>query len=99
MEMAKKLRSAYRKLGGVLLPMSFTVGRSGSDIHYAGTLPMRLNPVIGETNSMGEIFGMEGVHAVDGASLSILTEKPHTLTIMANADRIARQVTKTLSRN
>ena len=90
------MRRAFSRLGAVLLPMSFTVGRPGGDIHYAGTLPMRLNPVIGETNPMGEVFGMNGVHVVDGASLSILTEKSHTLTIMANADRIARKIAKSI---
>ena len=89
---AKKLRRAYWKLGAVLLPMSFTVGRPGGDIHYAGTLPMRLNPIIGETNPIGEVLGLDGVHVIDGACLPTLSEKSHTLTIMANADRIARQL-------
>lgn len=86
------LAKSYRKIGGVLLPGSFTIGNPGGDIHYAGTMPMRLNPSLGETNGNGELKGLSGVHVVDGASLPILTEKPHTFTIMANADRIARNV-------
>ena len=88
----KKLRTSYRKLGGVLLPGSFTVGRPGSDIHYAGSLPMQNAPVIGETSEFGEVAGLEGVYVVDGASLPLLSEKSHTLTIMANADRIGRKI-------
>ena len=86
------LARGYRKIGGVLLPGSFTIGNPGGDIHYAGTMPMRLNPAIGETNRNGELMGLAGVHIVDGACLPILTEKPHTFTIMANADRIGRFV-------
>jgi len=89
---AKKLKRAYWQLGAILLPMSFTVGSPGGDIHYAGTLPMRKNPDMGETTVFGEVFGFNGLHVVDGASLSGLSGKSHTLTIMANADRIGRRI-------
>lgn len=88
----RRLRKVFWKLGALLLPQSFTVGRPGSDIHYACSLPMRLNPIPGETNKFGELFGLNGVYIADGASLSSLSEKSHTLTIMANADRIGRRL-------
>ena len=91
-EAAKKLRKAYWSLGAVLLPGSFTIGRPGGDIHYAGTLPMRASPVIGETSPIGEVKGLDGIFVVDGACLPTLSEKSHTLTIMANADRIGKQI-------
>lgn len=87
-EASRKLRKAYWRLGAILLPGSFTVGRPGGDIHYAGTLPMRESPAVGETSQLGEVKGLEGVYVVDGACLPVLPEKSHTLTIMANADRI-----------
>lgn len=87
-----KLRRIYWKMGALLMPMSFTVGRPGADIHYAGTLPMHAAPRIGQTDSLGEVAGLRGVHIVDGACLPRLTEKSHTLTLMANADRIARSL-------
>lgn len=87
-----RLRKVFWKLGALLLPRSFTVGQPGSDIHYAGSLPMRAHPAFGETDAYGELVGLEGVHIADGASLSSLSEKSHTLTIMANADRIGRRV-------
>jgi choline dehydrogenase-like flavoprotein len=86
------LSKSYRTMGAVLLPGSFTTGRAGGDIHYSGTLPMRKTPKIGETGPIGEVISLDGIHVVDGASLSILPEKPHTLTIMANADRIAHKI-------
>ena len=66
----KKLSKAYWSMGALLLPGSFTVGRPGGDIHYAGTLPMRDRPVIGETTSLGEVKGMDGVYVVDGACIA-----------------------------
>ncbi|MFH1302757.1 MAG: GMC oxidoreductase [Planctomycetota bacterium] len=91
-EAARKIRKAYSKLGGVILPGSFTVGKPGGDIHYAGALPMREQPVMGETSADGEVYGLNGVYVVDGASFPILTEKSPTLTLMANADRIAHKI-------
>lgn len=91
-EAAKKLRKAYWPLGAALLPGSFTIGPPGGDIHYAGTLPMRELPSRGETSQHGEVEGLDGIFVVDGACLPTLTEKSHTLTIMANADRIGRKL-------
>lgn len=93
MSLAKgKLQKAYKHLGAYILPMSFSVSTPGSDIHYAGTLPMRSKPTWGETNAWGEVCGLKGLYVVDGACLPMLSEKSHTLTIMANADRIARAI-------
>lgn len=93
---ARRLRRSFLRLGAVMLPGSFTLGTPGSDVHYSGSLPMRADPAIGETSPLGEVAGAPGLYVVDGASLPYLSEKSHTLTIMANADRIARAVTDTL---
>ncbi len=89
-EAAIRLRRSYWKLGAVLLPKSFTQGQPGGDIHYSSTLPMHHNPILGQTDANGELAGLAGVYIVDGACLPMLTEKSHTLTVMANADRIGR---------
>lgn len=91
-EAARKLRQSYLKVGAILLPKSFTIGSVGGDIHYAGTHPMRNCPTLGETTSFGEIMTLDGVHIVDGACLPILPAKSHTFMIMANADRIGREI-------
>ena len=44
------------------------------------------------TDLCGGLNTLPGVHAVDGAVLSDLPAKHCTLTIMANADRIARRL-------
>jgi choline dehydrogenase-like flavoprotein len=91
---ACRLRKSYWKVGALLMPMSFTQGLPGGDIHSSSTLPMQHNPSLGQTDANGELAGLAGVHVVDGACLSALTEKSHTLTIMANADRIGKMLAK-----
>jgi choline dehydrogenase-like flavoprotein len=55
---------------------------------------MKKNPAFGECSKYGEVFGLKNVHIIDAAALPILPEKPHTLTVMANADRIGRFLAK-----
>jgi hypothetical protein len=99
-EAENKLRYFFWKLGAILLPESFTLGSPGADIHYAASLPMNENPKPGQTDGYGELACAGNIYVVDGASLSCLPIKSHTLTIMANADRIARHlVEKIFSKN
>lgn len=90
LEAAKSLRKACWQMGAIMLPESFITGLPGGDIHYTGTLPMKKHPETGETGSFGEVVALDGVHVVDGSCLPTLSEKSHTLTIMANADRIGK---------
>lgn len=94
---AKILRRAFWRLGAVLVPGSFAEGMPGSCVHYAGTLPMAADPCAGQTTRLGEIAGLAGVHVIDGACLPYLSEKSHTLTIMANAHRIGRGIVQAMT--
>lgn len=65
----------------------------GGSIHYAGCLPMQHTPSSRyHTDRHGQLADMPGVHVVDGAALPALSAKNHTLTLMANAMRIATWV-------
>lgn len=86
------LEQAFRRAGAWMLPGSFVPGGLGADLHYASTLPIRPDPRAHECHRSGEVAGLPGVYVVDGASLPALPAKSHTLTIMANADRIARSL-------
>jgi choline dehydrogenase-like flavoprotein len=68
----------------------------GQGLHYAATLPMRVEPRQYQTNPQGLLFGARHVHIVDGACLSRLPAKNLTFTIMANALRITRQLARDL---
>lgn len=95
MEQAKKILSSnFKKIGAIMIPSSFSIGAPGSDIHYSGTLPMKQDPRIGECYANGELVNLKNVHVVDASCLPYLSEKPHTFTVMANADRIAQEIVK-----
>jgi choline dehydrogenase-like flavoprotein len=92
-----KLGKAFRRLGAWMLPGSFTPSAPGADIHYACSLPMVSDPGPGQCTAAGELFSASGVFVADGASLPALSAKSHTLTIMANADRIGRGMASSLA--
>ena len=58
---------------------------------------MKAVPAPHECNRDGEVSASPGLYVVDGAALTRLPAKAHTLTIMANADRIARKLAQQLS--
>jgi choline dehydrogenase-like flavoprotein len=91
-EAVRALRREFRALGATLLPGTTKLTRPGEEMHYGGTLPMRDDPRRGETDVEGRLAGIDGLHVVDGAVLTSLPAKSHTMTIMANADRIARRI-------
>jgi choline dehydrogenase-like flavoprotein len=86
---AKRLARSLRPLGAVALPASLTLAPPGSDVHYAGTLPMGTTGKFG-CSVTGELNNCPGLYIVDGSILPELPAKHCTLSIMANADRIGR---------
>jgi hypothetical protein len=84
-----RLGHAMRRLGAWAVPGSFSPALPGADAHYAGTLPMGGTGLAGSSIN-GELNALPGFHVIDGAALSDLPARHCTLTIMANADRIAR---------
>lgn len=61
----------------------------GTSLHFAGSLPMKAKPGRYETDANGRLFGTNRVYISDAACFPTLPSKNHTLTIMANAMRIA----------
>ena len=94
----RALSSSMRSCGAWLLPGGFKPDSPGSDMHYGATVPMRTDPARHQATREGEVQGMPGVFVVDGSALPSLPAKAHTLTIMANADRIAGIIDRRLKR-
>lgn len=93
----RKLALSFRAMGFVLLKNSWNFTDPGSDFHYAGTLPMSRIPKPFHTNSDGESYDIDGLYIVDGAILPYLPAKSHTLTIMANANRIGTKLSSQIN--
>ena len=93
----RRLGSAMLRYGVFLIPGSVQLAPPGEDLHYGGTVPMRSSPRAHQADATGEVRGLPDVYVVDGAALTSIPAKPHTFTIMANADRIAHILAARLS--
>ena len=88
----RRLTGIWRRLGARPLPGA-ALATAGTDAHLGGVFPMGGGAPHG-TNAWGELDGLPGLHLVDGAVLPSIPSKFTTLTVMANADRIARRLTE-----
>ncbi|MBX4909378.1 MULTISPECIES: FAD-dependent oxidoreductase [Rhizobium] len=89
----KALRREWKRLGLIQLPGA-SLAEPGVDAHFAGTLPMGASGPSG-TSADGELNLHPGLHIVDGSIIPDLSSKYITMTIMANADRIAHRLAET----
>jgi choline dehydrogenase-like flavoprotein len=64
----------------------------GFSVHYAGTLPMTAADRPLTTTREGRVRGFTNLYVVDGATFPALPAKNLTLTLMANAIRVAEAV-------
>ncbi len=92
------LRRNFIALGVLPVPGSASVLPPGADVHYAGTLPMGGAGAVA-TSTAGELNGATNVFIADGACLPNLPATHPTLTIMANADRIGREIARRFKAN
>lgn len=77
-----------------ILPLGFMhqLGLPGKSYHVGGSLPMRQAPGRLETDLLGRMPDMDRVHFIDPATFPSMPAANSTLTAMANAARIAAQV-------
>jgi choline dehydrogenase-like flavoprotein len=94
------LLKVFRRIGFLSAASLIQPSEPGLSNHYAGPLPMRANPQRPyETNRNGLLFGSRNVYVGDSASFPRLPAKNLTLTIMANALRIARNIRTGVEQN
>ncbi|MFT4098715.1 MAG: GMC oxidoreductase [Rhodoblastus sp.] len=92
------LRRNFIALGVLPVPGSASFLPPGADVHYAGTLPMGGAGAVA-TSTAGELNGATNVFVADGACLPDLPATHPTLTIMANADRIGKEIARRFKAN
>lgn len=91
----KYLSRGLLRAGAIVLPFSTKMAGPGADFHYGASLPHGgTGPT--RTDMLGQLSNIERLHIADGAVLPRLPSRHPTLTIMANADRIARSVCERL---
>ena len=69
-----------------------SVSGAGKSYHFGGTFPHRQPGTSGGTDRWGRLPEWDRVHLVDGSVLPTLASTTFTLTVMANASRIATEV-------
>lgn len=85
------VRKALSRLGCVVPPGMAHVRPMGASVHYAGVLPMSAEARPLTTTPEGELRDVAGVYLADGSTFPFLPAKNLTLTLMANADRMAER--------
>ena len=86
-----KLAFHAAKLRGVPVIPAIQFAAPGRSYHSGGTFPMRHNPGRFETDTLGQLPGLERVHLIDASVFPSIPATTITLSIMANAHRIAQQ--------
>ncbi len=86
------VQRALRMLGCIVPPAMTQILAKGHGIMYGGTLPMLRKPMGFCTTSDGRCNGFENLYAIDGVVYPFLPAKNMTLTLMANAVRVAEQI-------
>jgi choline dehydrogenase-like flavoprotein len=65
------------------------VAPAGRGFHSGGSFPMREQPQELESDLLGRPYGLERVHLIDSSTFPTIPSTTITLTVMANAHRIA----------
>lgn len=78
------------------IPMGVNKPMHGASIHYAGTLPYSTEDRPYTTGPDGKLHGAPNVYVADGSSWRFMPAKGLTLTLMANARRVASQALRDL---
>jgi len=93
-QVVKSVRRQHRLLRGFTSPALMMIDPTGASNHLGCTMPMRVQPVEGETDVLGRPPEWRHTHIVDSTVLPSLPATTITFTIMANATRIVDEVAK-----
>jgi hypothetical protein len=88
------LARTLRRLG--CFPLKTIRTPHGASIHYGGTLPVSDREARFTLDADGRLTGTRRVYVADGSGLRYLPAKGITLTLMANAHRVAAGVLETM---
>jgi choline dehydrogenase-like flavoprotein len=84
-----RLRSLSRFLRATPVPFASRLGPPGKSYHSGGTFPMRRDPGPDDSDPLGRPMGLSRVHVVDASVFPTVPATNLTLSVMANAYRIA----------
>jgi choline dehydrogenase-like flavoprotein len=86
----KTFQRLLRKLGCIAPSAMVHVRPMGASVHYAGSIPMTDTAAPWTADKFCRSRDIENLYFVDGTTFPALPSKNLTLTLMANATRVAR---------
>ena len=86
-----KLGKLGRMFGGKTVPMLARPGVAGGSFHSGASLPMSNDPHELQSDLLGRPHGLQRVHAIDATVFPDIASSTITLSVMANAHRIASE--------
>jgi len=97
-DLIQKTESGYKKALFKLgcIPIKSIRTPQGGSIHYAGTLPFSESDEPFSTQLDGSLSGFSNVYVGDGSGFRYLPAKGLTLSLMANANRVALEALRTM---
>lgn len=98
-QVVDKLRAYSRCFGAFPVAPMLQVTEPGRGFHTGGSFPMAVHPKAGETDALGRPYGMAYTHVIDATVFPSIPATTITLTVMANAHRIGKAVTRLASEN
>jgi choline dehydrogenase-like flavoprotein len=87
--LGRRLAASSRLLGMAPVTGLAQVGQPGKGNHLGGSFPMRREPGESDTDTLGRPPGWDRVHLIDASVLPSIPATTITLSVMANAHRIA----------
>jgi choline dehydrogenase-like flavoprotein len=84
-----RVRSLSPLLRASPIPFATRLGPPGKSFHSGGSFPMRRDPGPGDADPLGRPAGLARVHLVDASVFPTIPATNLTLSVMANAYRIA----------
>jgi choline dehydrogenase-like flavoprotein len=88
----RRIATTGHLLGMFPIPGLVQLGSPGKSNHVGGSFPMRRTPGDLESDVLGRVRGFDRVHVVDASVFPSVPATTVTLTVMANAHRIAAAV-------
>jgi len=88
-DVMEKLFENSRYIKAIPLTPILKIGKPGESNHLGGSFPMSKSPKIFQTDIYGRPFGYKHIHIVDATVFPSIPAQTITLTVMANAYRIA----------
>ena len=85
------IKKELKRFNIFVIPVIHKIATPGSDVHYGGTIPIKINPEKLNCDSSGRLHGHKAFYVADACSLESIPGKPHSFHSIAQSIIIARR--------